>query len=104
MAGRGHWSASFTLVPELRCWIVELACRCTVDVGPLSCCYQLSKSAEELRSQDGALALGIAPNALLEPIAPGTQMEIKDGQVMLRPQATTGASETIQWAYRIRIG
>ena len=27
MSGRGHWSASFTLVPELRCWIVELACR-----------------------------------------------------------------------------
>ncbi|MFK7738124.1 MAG: hypothetical protein AB8B50_19005 [Pirellulaceae bacterium] len=103
MAGRGHWSASFTLVPELRCWIVELACRCTVDTGPLSCCYQLPETNGEAQLQDGVLSLSTAPTTLLEPIAPGTELEIKDGQVMLCPRENSTEGETIQWAYRIRI-
>ncbi|MEM8733056.1 MAG: hypothetical protein AAGG44_02465, partial [Planctomycetota bacterium] len=46
MAGRGHWSASFTLVPELRCWIVELACRCAADTPSLSSSYAFPSTCE----------------------------------------------------------
>ena len=46
MAGRGHWSASFTLVPELKCWIVELACRSGSTADRLRNSYEISRSAE----------------------------------------------------------
>ncbi len=100
MAGRGHWSASFTLIPDLRCWIVELACRCPVSPERLMSSYQ---ATAQPTTDTHRVQLEQAPHVCLEAISPAAILEATDDQVRFQPaQITTGAATT-QWAFRIRV-
>ena len=111
MAGRGHWSASFTLVPDLNCWIVEFACRCPVTPERLSSCYQINNlsSANVLTADENAFFLCRDQQIRMEAIAPGTvtgQLEasLDSQQIHFSPYQLPKDTETIQWAFRLRAG
>lgn len=107
MAGRGHWSASFTLVPDLKCWIVELACRSPAEPERLQSAYQLA-GAWSL-SDSGAIACEFAPpdqaatRLELEAIAPSSVASLEGDLLTIRPMAIERASATTQWAMRLRV-
>lgn len=102
MAGRGHWSASLTLVPDLKCWIVELACRAPAEPDRLESTYLLSGDWQQVA--DNAFTTPHANQQLqLEAISPGSIAVVQDSQVSIRPmQMGTGAATT-QWAFRLRV-
>ena len=102
MAGRGHWSASFTLVPDLKCWIVELACRAPLAPERLLSTYQLAGSWQELASDTYASQLG-ATQLQMEAIAPASCAMVGDGQVAIQPQVVGQGAATTQWAFRLRV-
>ena len=100
MAGRGHWSASFTLVPELRCWIVELACRSPAEGSELLSSYRLHGPWS--RTDAGAIACQAGERLLcLEAIETSSTAELDRDQLTLRPHRTL-ADATNQWAFRLR--
>ena len=100
MSGRGHWSASFTMVPELKSWIVEFACRSPLIPEKLGCVYQRtgdwSEGPHGWQCDSGLLTM--------EAIAPTTLATGDQGQFLLGP-GTLPASvpSTTQWAYRIKL-
>jgi hypothetical protein len=113
MAGRGHWSVSFTLVPDLRSWIVEMACCSPIPPELLASSYRLQSDQWQIEyGQDEVIqacfhsSLGLS----LEPISALTQMNVDGDRVRfipanLRKDQSGGAkgSTTIQWGYRLRI-
>ncbi|MEC8556258.1 MAG: hypothetical protein VXZ82_14710 [Planctomycetota bacterium] len=107
MAGRGHWSASFTLVPDLKCWIVELACRSSVAAEKLSSSYQwMAEGVEPLADQDvcsEAITLDSSGKITLEAIAPSSVASIASQQISFRPVQIGEGASTTQWAFRLRV-
>jgi len=107
MAGRGHWSASFTLVPDLKCWIVELACRSSVAAEKLSSSYQwTAEGVDPLADKDlctEAITLDSAGKISLEAIAPSAVASIASRQISFRPVQIGEGASTTQWAFRLRI-
>lgn len=100
MSGRGHWSASFTMVPELKAWIVEFACRSPLMPEKLGCIYQRqgewSHSPQGWQCQNGMLTF--------EAIAPSLLVADSHDQFLLSPGALPSiVPSTTQWAYRIRL-
>ena len=102
MSGRGHWSASFTLVPELKCWIVELACRAPIVAEQLLSTYA---SDAGWTDRDGCYHAGIDGVAgfEIEAIEPGAIANSADGQLMIRPVELSKEPGTTQWAFRLRV-
>ncbi len=103
MSGRGHWSASFTLIPDLNCWIVELACRSPLIPELLSCAYQLSGPWSSTGNGVWQQCLG-QRTIRIEPIAPSSQgTEMAPGALQIRPtNLPTSGPSTTQWAYRLK--
>jgi hypothetical protein len=104
MAGRGHWSASFTLVPDLKCWIVELACRATVEPTALHSTYHLSGNwwADDgvFRCETGGTGQD-GCKLCIEAIAPSSIAELDGSRLTIRP-SQTAPDATTQWAFRLR--
>ena len=102
MSGRGHWSASFTMVPELNGWIVEFACRSPLMPERLGCVYETGEGwhGHELtwQCQRGDKKL------FFEGIPPSTLLAEGAGRLILAPGALpTAAPSTTQWAYRLKV-
>jgi hypothetical protein len=102
MAGRGHWSASFTLVPELSCWIVELACRASVAPEILMSSYRLSGCWTPAGDSGFRCDRG-SPSLSLEPIQPSSSAELNNDILRITPQIAVQSAATHQWAFRLRI-
>ncbi len=106
MAGRGHWSASCTLVPSLQSWIVELACRSPVTPDRLASSYRghsnwLWNNTEGSSSPTGMLQIH-DKQVRIEPIGPSSLFINTDGVLEVRPNhIQTAAPATIQWAFRL---
>ncbi len=101
MSGRGHWSASFTMVPEIKGWIVEFACRSPLLPERLGCVYQRGSDWTE---QDNLwhCRAGDA-HYTLEAIAPSTLTSIRD-ELALHPSSLPNSTPaTTQWAYRLKV-
>ncbi len=81
MSGRGHWSASFTMVPELHGWIVEFACRSPLVPERLGCVYQLH-SNWTAASNSWQSAYG-SDKLLLEAIQPSKFEDIDLGPLQI---------------------
>ncbi len=105
MAGRGHWSASFTLVPELRCWIVELACRAAVMPENLASSYRLAGNWTQLdehrfgcnRAQSAMHIEAIATSA-------GGSAELSEGVLRIAPAPVDSTpASTQQWAFKLTL-
>lgn len=100
MSGRGHWSASFTMVPELKAWIVEFACRSPLMPEKLGCVYQRhgewTDSPQGWHCNSGPL--------VFEAIAPSQLVVDGQNQFILSPGALpSNVPSTTQWAYRIKL-
>ena len=103
MSGRGHWSASFTLVPDLRCWIVELACRSTTKPENLASTYKLNGHWASASGSSWELAVGEVV-ARMEPIPPTTTATREADLLSLQPALIVDtAPSTTQWAFRLRV-
>lgn len=102
MAGRGHWSASFTLVPELRSWIIELACRCPLEPQRLSSSYQLNTPVDP--ASNLKYWIDVERKISLEAIAPGTVANLQGSMIEFAPLTITSGESTNQWAFRLRVG
>jgi hypothetical protein len=120
MSGRGHWSASFTMVPDLSCWIVEFACRSPLIPEHLGNHYSLHGPWE---LEQGSWKLNLnGVTACLEAIAPSTLTPLATDfptghptpAQALEPDAawrlalTPGmlpenTPSTTQWAYRLKL-
>ena len=101
MSGRGHWSASFTMVPELKGWIVEFACRSPLLPERLGCVYQHGSEWKE-DNRAWQCKVGNA-HFTLESIAPTTLVAVRD-ELQLAPSAMpTATPATTQWAYRLKL-
>lgn len=119
MSGRGHWSASFTLVPDLKSWIVELAC-CTPST-PMSLSntyrllggWQLQESnvgQQHLACRSGSATVKIEPLSLqtrlnFDPLAlvPERRGAIAP-ELRIEPDTIAEGAATTQWGFRLRIG
>lgn len=104
MAGRGHWSASFTLVPDLKCWIVELACRSPVVPEALASTYDMV--SEWYAAEDSSARSKLADTTFsLEPLAPAClTFNATDKNLLVAPSSVPDKATTTQWAFRLRIG
>ncbi len=102
MAGRGHWSASFTLVPDLRCWIVELACRASIAPEALLSNYSLRGkwSGDE---QGVAHCLQAERPLRVEAAGAASIAELDADRLSIRPAQITTATATQQWAFKLSI-
>ncbi len=106
MAGRGHWSASFTLVPDLSCWIVELACRATLSPDELCSTYRLA--GQWIPGDEGAFRCHRSAIPLcIEATTAGSTTELDGDLLKIRPvsssqAASTDTASTTQWAFRLR--
>jgi hypothetical protein len=101
MSGRGHWSASFTMVPELKGWIVEFACRSPLIPDRLGCVYQHSPDWTPV---GGTWQCALGESILtLEAISPST-FQTQGDKLILSPIALpTTTPTTTQWAYRLKL-
>jgi hypothetical protein len=109
MAGRGHWSVSYTLVPDLKCWIIEHAFRSPVEADSLAATYELAGDWKASDcTQVGALntgqvlSLDDCGGLTLEAIPPA-QLKLLESTASIRsaPPATVGT--TAQWSFRLRV-
>ena len=105
MAGRGHWSASFTLVPELKSWIVELACRSSSRPEALSSTYdfQTAEHLVERSEETGDIVLAAGKSVRFEAVSPSSKGLYTNNQLAIQPATLEDQSETVQWAFRVRI-
>lgn len=102
MSGRGHWSASFTMVPELHSWIVEFACRSPLVPEHLGALYELAGDWSEQGT--GRHYRWSGGEAHLEPISPSLLKSTDPGLINLLPgHLPPSAPSTTQWAYRLKI-
>ncbi len=101
MSGRGHWSASFTMVPELKGWIVEFACRSPLLPERLGCVYQRGGDWKEVNHvwhcQTGQLHYS------LEAIAPSVLHGLRNELHLAPATMPTTTPATTQWAYRLKV-
>jgi hypothetical protein len=116
MAGRGHWSASFTLVPDLKSWIVELACRSNLEPERLLSSYRLERGPGSSRQpmQEAQKIVLDEQSIVLEAISPSTRAEYTaadksadDGNIQesicFQPVELDSSSATRQWAFRLKV-
>ncbi len=106
MSGRGHWSASFTLVPDLRSWIVELACCSPTTPQRLSSTYNVAvKSNLQFNANDESLlACSLSDFQIrLEPLSQLTAFRFIESKLIISPANIQCGSTTSQWGYRLRI-
>lgn len=101
MSGRGHWSASFTLVPDLKCWIVELACRSSIAAQSLMSSYQ-QVGPWQPEGTTKVTASSEATQLSLEALSPAA-LSIQDACISVAPTTSPTAGSTLQWAFRLRI-
>jgi hypothetical protein len=109
MAGRGHWSASFTLVPDLKCWIVELACRAPIEHTELLSTYRLT--GNWMPTESGASSNGHqGPPLRLDAIGPSSVAKFESSsqaphehQLSVSPNRLAEGTETAQWAFRLSV-
>ncbi len=118
MSGRGHWSASFTLVPDLKSWIVELACCSPSTPASLASTYRLlgGWQLQPNNAGDNVLACTSGSSSLkLEPLSFQSRLNV-DGQLLIperrgaiapelriEPDAIVEGAATTQWGFRLRI-
>ena len=101
MSGRGHWSASFTMVPELKGWIVEFACRSPLLPERLGCVYSRGSDWKETNH---VFHCNVGEtNYMLEAIAPTTLAALRDELHLAPATLPTATPATTQWAYRLKI-
>ncbi len=101
MSGRGHWSASFTMVPEIKGWIVEFACRSPLLPERLGCVY--SRGSDWKETNHVWHCVSGDSHYSLEAISPTTLTATRD-ELHLSPAAMpTTTPATTQWAYRLKI-
>ena len=102
MSGRGHWSASFTMVPELHGWIVEFACRSPLMPERLGCLYQLSDGWDQ---QEHAWQYQTGATRLNFEAIPPSILAAEGGERLILAPGTlpTAAPSTTQWAYRLKV-
>jgi hypothetical protein len=105
MAGRGHWSASFTLVPELKCWIVELACRAPLQPESLTSRYEIRGDWTTLKDNHFESA---TPERTLqiEAISPSSIASVDGSRLSIAPteiKSSDTTAATTQWAFRLRV-
>ncbi len=103
MAGRGHWSASFTLVPDLKCWIVELACRAAVTPEALLSSYRLSGNWTPDDSSGYRCDRAEQPLSI-EAIRPTSESRLVGEILEIAPSGAVDSVSTQQWAFRLRVG
>ncbi len=103
MAGRGHWSASFTLVPDLDCWIIELACRSPVEPVWLGSSYQVDEGWTTAEPDGDLHRIFGGGRIELQPIAPTTRLELESGEIRVLPASILSGAATTQWAFRVRV-
>lgn len=109
MAGRGHWSVSYTLVPDLKCWIVEHAFRSPVEAEALAATYQLSGdwiAAEctqvEALNTGQVVSLDAHGGLTLEAIAPAKASK-SDSTAVISAVPPASIDTTAQWSFRLRV-
>lgn len=110
MAGRSHWSASFTLVPDLKCWIVELACRAPLKAESLLSSYRLDPSWEtvsedklQIRRSHSLISLEANPPLTLADRRVGAESGKHSDELIFRPAKIAEGAATTQWAFRLRV-
>jgi hypothetical protein len=119
MSGRGHWSASFSLVPDLKSWIMELACCSPATPHSLASTYRLLGSwrlVENAPSGQYLVCLSGGAELRLEPLSSQTRL-ILDPQALvperrgaiapelrIEPESLCEGAATTQWGFRLRIG
>ncbi len=105
MAGRGHWSASFTLVPELRCWIVELACRAAVAPESLASSYRLGGNWTALENHRfGCQRAQSMMHIEAISTSPGGSSELSAGVLRIAPATPQSpTASTQQWAFKLTL-
>lgn len=107
MAGRGHWSASFTLIPDLKCWIVELACRSQAQPELLQSAYRLAGRWNV--GSSGAIERDCTSHdqstvrLAIEAISPSSRANYAADQLTIWPATVEKANATTQWAMRLRV-
>lgn len=101
MSGRGHWSASFTMVPEIKGWIVEFACRSPLLPERLGCVYQHGSCWKEV-NHVWHCTVGNT-HYTLEAIAPSQLQTVRDELHLAPGTMPTATPATTQWAYRLKI-
>ena len=102
MAGRGHWSASFTLVPELRCWIVELACRASITPEALLSSYRLRGTWAS--DENGRVrCLQTDPPLRMEAVGPSSTATLSGEVLSICPSQITSVTATQQWAFKLSV-
>lgn len=102
MAGRGHWSASFTLVPELRCWIVELACRASIAPEALLSSYRL-RGTWSSDGRGSMRCLQASQPLRVEAAGAGSVAALSDDLLRIRPSQITSVTATQQWAFKLSV-
>ncbi len=102
MAGRGHWSASFTLIPDLKCWIVELACRASVAPETLLSSYRL-QGTWQIDGTCAARCDQATQPLRLEAAGPSTSTRLSDNLLTFSPQQLTSAAATQPWAFKLMV-
>jgi hypothetical protein len=119
MSGRGHWSASFSLVPDLKSWIIELACCSPTTPQSLASTYRLLGNWRQVEGDyRGSYLVCVSGGAelRLEPLSSQTRL-IFDPQALLserrgaaapelriEPESLSEGAATTQWGFRLRIG
>lgn len=102
MAGRGHWSASFTLVPDLRCWIVELACRASVAPEALLSSYRL-RGAWASDEHGIVRCLQTDRPLRMEAAGPSSTATLSGDVLSISPSQITSVTATQQWAFKLSV-
>lgn len=104
MSGRGHWSASFTLVPDLKCWIVELACRSPIAPESLNSTYNLLPAWAVAEDQASAQCQLADATYSCEPISPASiAFDATSNSLQIAPSVIPEQATTVQWAFRLRL-
>lgn len=119
MSGRGHWSASFSLVPDLKSWIVELACCSPATPHSLSSSYRLLgkwRSAENANGIHYLVCVSGGAELRLEPLSSQTRLIVDPQSLVterristtpelrIEPESLSEGAATTQWGYRLRVG
>lgn len=119
MSGRGHWSASFSLVPDLKSWIMELACCSPSTPQRLVSTYRLTgnwRVAENglggryLQCVSGGAHLRLealsAQTQLIfdaDALASSTCTDDASRQLRIEPTRVAEGAATTQWGFRLRV-
>lgn len=103
MSGRGHWSASYTLIPDLKCWIVELACRAPIVAEALASTYTSESGWTSVEPGRFVANNTTQQKFEIEAIEPGSIAIGNDLQLVIQPKELSQEPGTTQWAFRLRV-